>query len=747
MAGEHVPDADQLRILVCTDTHIGYNEKDKVRGSDALNTFEEILQLGKSQNADMILHGGDLFHDNKPSRGCIYRTMDLLRKYCFGGGDVKFDVVSDPSLVSREIVNTQDPDLNVEKPFFMIHGNHDDPGGECNLSVASLLSMAGLVNYFGRAEDLENIEIKPLLFVKGRTRVAVYGLGNIRDERLNRAFRDNKVHFKHPPDKEKWFHIGLIHQNRFKGNKGGAPTKACVHDAQLPPWLNLVIWGHEHDCQIDAVESLAGEFYIVQPGSSVATSLTPGETQLKHCCVVEVQPGSPNPGDSRHVFRIMKQPLYSMRPMAMKDVSLAETGILRTDNTAVWNFLSSEVNALIHQALEDGRERQRRLLAERGATSLPMPHHPLVRLRVEHSGFEAVAGHAFGREFIDKVANPDDILLFHKKGTIGKAAGSRTAPVIGDMLEIEEGDGIEGAQGERVKIQDIIYRYIDGEQNLQILSEPDLNDAVQAFVHRQEPCAIEQFVREAVAATNDAILKESAAMGEEEIRVQMQGRAEGLRQARLNAADSAATGPPPGGAVPKLDTFQEPQLPPPAAGGGLAAASSADVFGPVDVPASGRGRGRGGRGGRGGGGRGSKRAAASQDVLDPGDPFGAFPAPKAPRGRGGRGASSRASAATAAPAAAAAAAGGGGDQSLSLKERIFGTQPGAGGNAGDSLAPAAAAAPQPTPFLRPLGAAANTQVDALFGGTGALADGGLGNPPSQPAQPAPARRNWALRGT
>ena len=27
-------------------------------------------------------------------------------------------------------------------------------------------------------------------------------------------------------------------------------------------------------------------------------------------------------------------------------------------------------------------------------------------------------------------------------------------------------------------LQDIIYKYIDGEQNLQVLPEPDLNDAV-----------------------------------------------------------------------------------------------------------------------------------------------------------------------------------------------------------------------------------------------------------------------------
>lgn len=41
--------------------------------------------------------------------------------------------------------------------------------------------------------------------------------------------------------------------------------------------VNLVIWGHEHDCRI-IPEPVAGKsYYITQPGSSVATSLADGE--------------------------------------------------------------------------------------------------------------------------------------------------------------------------------------------------------------------------------------------------------------------------------------------------------------------------------------------------------------------------------------------------------------------------------------------------------------------------------------
>lgn len=42
--------------------------------------------------------------------------------------------------------------------------------------------------------------------------------------------------------------------------------------------IDLVVWGHEHDCRI-IPESVVGKKYrITQPGSSVATSLADGES-------------------------------------------------------------------------------------------------------------------------------------------------------------------------------------------------------------------------------------------------------------------------------------------------------------------------------------------------------------------------------------------------------------------------------------------------------------------------------------
>ena len=57
-----------FRIVIATDTHLGYLENDEIRGDDSFNSFEEILKISKSENADFLLLGGDMFHHHNPSK-------------------------------------------------------------------------------------------------------------------------------------------------------------------------------------------------------------------------------------------------------------------------------------------------------------------------------------------------------------------------------------------------------------------------------------------------------------------------------------------------------------------------------------------------------------------------------------------------------------------------------------------------------------------------------------------------------
>jgi double-strand break repair protein MRE11 len=87
-----------LRILIATDCHLGYMEKDEVRRHDSFQAFEEICSIAEKKHVDFMLLGGDLFHENKPSRSTLVKAIEILRRYCLSDRPVPFQVVSDQTL-------------------------------------------------------------------------------------------------------------------------------------------------------------------------------------------------------------------------------------------------------------------------------------------------------------------------------------------------------------------------------------------------------------------------------------------------------------------------------------------------------------------------------------------------------------------------------------------------------------------------------------------------------------------------
>lgn len=47
-------DEDTFKILISTDIHLGYLEKDAIRGNDTYNTLEEILKHAKTEQVHIM---------------------------------------------------------------------------------------------------------------------------------------------------------------------------------------------------------------------------------------------------------------------------------------------------------------------------------------------------------------------------------------------------------------------------------------------------------------------------------------------------------------------------------------------------------------------------------------------------------------------------------------------------------------------------------------------------------------------
>ncbi|KAK5929362.1 hypothetical protein CgunFtcFv8_010597 [Champsocephalus gunnari] len=467
-------DEDTFKILIATDIHLGYLEKDAIRGNDSFNTLEEILKCAKTNQVDFILLGGDLFHENKPSRRCLHTCITMLRRYCMGDKPINFNILSDQKVNFNTThfpwVNYQDENLNISIPAFSIHGNHDDPTGAEGLCALDLISASGLVNHFGHSHSVEKIEISPILMQKGITKLALFGLGSIPDERLYRMFVNKQVTMLRPKeDQDEWFNLFTIHQNRSKHG----PTN-YIPEQFLDDFIDLVVWGHEHECLIAPTRNEQQLFYVTQPGSSVATSLSPGEAAKKHIGLLRVKGRKMN---------MQKIPLNTVRQFFIQDVVLADyQDIFTPDTPQVTKKVEDLCYAKVTEMLEQ---------AERERLGCPLtPEKPLIRLRVDYSGgFEAFNTSRFSQKFVDRVANPKDVIHFLRRRE--QKEDNK------DEVNVDYGKLLKTTAVEGLRVEDLVKQYFEAtEQNVQLslLTEHGMGKAIQEFVDKDEKDAIEELI-------------------------------------------------------------------------------------------------------------------------------------------------------------------------------------------------------------------------------------------------------------
>ncbi|CAO1416975.1 unnamed protein product [Diamesa serratosioi] len=390
---------DVLKILVATDIHLGYGEKDAKICDDSFIAFEEILMQAVYNKVDMILLGGDLFHDASPSPNSLNKCIKLLRDYTLGDDDIAIEFLSEQKInfpgAMNQTVNYEDPNINISIPVFSIHGNHDDISGFGRLSSMDLLSSTGLLNYFGKWTDLNKVEISPIILRKNATTAALYGLSHIHDARLARMFRDSKVFLRKPDiEDSEIFNIMVLHQNRAdRGRMNYLPEE------KLPSFLDLVIWGHEHDCRIMPEQNGTTGVFISQPGSSVATSLSEGESIDKHCGILKIH---------KKEFEMIPIKLKTVRPFVFESVDLDDyVDELKLDEGDTESKVLQFCNTKVEEMLKKAKAK---------FTNDPnQPKLPLIRLRVIYSNESYTVNTVrFGQQYAERVANSADMLLMKK---------------------------------------------------------------------------------------------------------------------------------------------------------------------------------------------------------------------------------------------------------------------------------------------------------------------------------------------
>ncbi|CCE63968.1 hypothetical protein TPHA_0G01310 [Tetrapisispora phaffii CBS 4417] len=486
------PDENTIRVLITTDNHVGYNENDPIAGDDSWKTFHEIMMLAKDNNVDMVLQAGDLFHVNKPSKKSMYQVMRSLRMACMGDKPCELELLNDTSEIFHynefTDLNYQDPNFNISIPVFGIAGNHDDASGDALLCPMDILQVSGLVNHFGKVIEADKIKVPPLLFKKGETKLALYGLASVRDERLFRTFKEGNVTFEVPDmEGDEWFNIMCVHQNHT-----GHTNTAFLPEQFLPGFLDMVIWGHEHECIPHLVHNPLKNFDVLQPGSSVATSLCDAEAQDKHVFILEVRKGEPR--------KLIPIPLKTTRPFIMRNITLTDVAYLRPhDKEGIIKYLVNEVEDMISEAkVETTRKLGLELKEEEEAAKLLQLNLPLIRLRVDYSGpedrnsiidYQLENPRRFSNRFVGSVANSNNIIQYHKKRKFPKKNTSNTKG-------FEYNENLKDNDAE-LDVQTLVNDMLN-KMSLALLPEIGMNEAVKKFIEKDEKSALKDFIDEEI---------------------------------------------------------------------------------------------------------------------------------------------------------------------------------------------------------------------------------------------------------
>jgi len=120
---------------------------------------------------------------------------------------------------------------------------------------------------------------------------------------------------------------------------------------------------------------------------------------------------------------------------------------------------------------------------------------------VDYTGFSQLNPSRFGQSFVGRVANPKEILNFHRK-TKTKLTSTANNPE--EQLEEEEALFSRAVRPEvldTTKIEDLILSFLGPSGAVEILPETDFTNALNNFVEKEEKTAISEFIKKKIQST------------------------------------------------------------------------------------------------------------------------------------------------------------------------------------------------------------------------------------------------------
>lgn len=241
-----------------------------------------------------------------------------------------------------------------------------------------------------------------MIITKGETTVALYAIGYMKETWFIDKWNKMKFAFIKEENQEKYFNILLIHQNN-ENDIISSPETA---------FFDLVILGSSLFGIPNVNFHEENRWHTYKPGSSIVTTYNQTEIRPKHMGLLNIR---------RKDFQF--EPYFlkeTQRELLLKEISAKELKKMQqnTDKNDNNNDKKGEFNGFLEDELEFLLEKEILQLLkdfqsktfDKETTKLP-----LLRLKVEYSGFDAIRIQRLEKKFAFKVANSGYLTIIYSK--------------------------------------------------------------------------------------------------------------------------------------------------------------------------------------------------------------------------------------------------------------------------------------------------------------------------------------------
>ena len=252
-----------MKLAFISDLHLGFSYGTE-RGEESFENAEQAFELALKEKPDLILIGGDIFHDKIPRQEVIGRAIELFTKL-----NQKMKKV----LLLKKVNKNKE---TIEKKELIpavigIWGTHERRH-ENSTNPAQLLEKAGL---------LQLLHSESILVEVGYEKIGIHGLSGVPEDYAKDALKSWK-----PEPFENSHNILMLHQNIAEL----IPTEAnAISFADLPEKFDFYLLGHFHWHLEEKHPKTKAPILI--PGSTVVTQLSQKEaTGDKGFFIIDLPP-------------------------------------------------------------------------------------------------------------------------------------------------------------------------------------------------------------------------------------------------------------------------------------------------------------------------------------------------------------------------------------------------------------------------------------------------------------------------